>query len=128
LDTKRIVEFIDLYLRHEMTYNELYLEQIPVEPVKPSIVCADGFWMSVQAGEGHYCSPRQSLTKQARYGYTAVEVMLWDQEAPDAWQEYGEHGVEGLYAWVPIELVAELILQHGGLKLSEPWTQHIASE
>jgi len=128
LDAKRIVEFIDLYLRHEMVWNDIYGEEISIEPIKPAIVCADGFAMSVQASEGSYSAPRKYLIKQTRYGYTAVEVMLWEQPAPDTWQEYSEHGVEGLYAWVPIELVAELILQHGGLKLSEPWNQHIASE
>ena len=34
------------------------------------VVCADGFSMSVQASETHYCSPREDGAEK----YTAVEV------------------------------------------------------
>ena len=34
------------------------------------VICADGFSMSVQASETHYCSPRETGAER----YTAVEI------------------------------------------------------
>ena len=37
--------------------------------LKPHIVCSDGFTMSLQAGKGLYCTPRETS-----FEYTAVEI------------------------------------------------------
>lgn len=63
--------------------------------------------MSVQASEGHYCEPR---TNQGPY--SKVEVWLCG-EVPE-WSKYGDG--EDPYAFVPIELVALVIDQHGVIK------------
>ena len=45
------------------------------------IVCMDGFTLSVQAGEGLYCEPKESPYDENGYwrkdfGYKAVEIMM----------------------------------------------------
>lgn len=74
------------------------------KPVVPSVRCADGSTMSVQASERHYSLPREN------YGpYTHVEVCC---SVVDAWVEYGRG--EEPYAYVPIELVVAEIDRRGG--------------
>ena len=75
--------------------------------------CADGFSMSVQASETHYCSPREDGAEK----YTAVEVgytnppepllmyLAEDQDAPTM----------TVYPFVPAQLVALVIAKHGGM-------------
>ena len=77
------------------------------------VVCADGFSMSVQASETHYCSPREDGAEK----YTAVEVgypnppepllmyLAEDQDAPTM----------TVYPFVPAQLVALVIAKHGGI-------------
>ena len=77
------------------------------KPIAQRLQCSDGFSMSVQASESHYSEPR---TNQGPY--SKVEVWLCG-EVPE-WSEYGDG--EDPYAFVPIELVAQLIDHHGGIK------------
>ena len=77
------------------------------KPLAQRLQCSDGFSMSVQASENHYCAPR---TNQGPY--TKVEVWLCG-DVPE-WSEYGSG--ENPYAFVPIELVAQVIDEHGGIK------------
>lgn len=90
------------------------------------IGCADGFGLSVIAGEGTYCSPRPD-----RYGvlghvpgdypgpYSAVEVGFPTArpEPWDRWQEFCEEPecpTDTVYGYVPVALVRELVAAHGG--------------
>ena len=78
-----------------------------------SIVCADGFRMSVQASETSYCTPR---TNQADK-YSAVEVGFPSEEEPLI-MEYAEdphHPCNTVYAWVPSTVVTTVIAKHGGV-------------
>ena len=77
------------------------------------VICSDGFRMSVQASETHYCSPREDGAEK----YTAVEVgypsppepllmyLAEDQDAPTM----------TVYPFVPAQLVALVIAKHGGM-------------
>ena len=78
----------------------------------PRVVCADGFVMSVQVSQSHYCSPR---INDAGY-YDSVEVGY-----PSEWEvllmEYAEepeHPTETVYGWVGIDVVDAIIEKHGG--------------
>lgn len=71
----------------------------------PIVECADGYSLSVQASEYHYCTPRRNSGP-----YTHVEV--WHCGSPEILDEYGNG--DDPYAYVPIEIVAELIDNHGG--------------
>ena len=77
------------------------------KPNAEKVICADGFKMSVQASKTHYSHPRKNIGP-----YTEVEVWLCGT-VPE-WSEYGDG--EEPYAYVPIELVVQVIDQHGGMK------------
>ena len=77
-----------------------------------TVVCADGFEMSVQASRGHYCSPREDEGP-----YTAVEIgfpnrrdalLMPHIELPDG------DPLDSVYPWVPARLVMKVIQKHGG--------------
>ena len=97
------------------------------DPQPPNkIRCADGFTLSVIAGEGAYSSPRPD-----RYGglgdapgdypgpYHAVEVGFPSSrpEPWDRWVEYAEtpqDPTQTVYGYVPVPLVRDLVASHGG--------------
>lgn len=86
----------------------------------PSIVCADGFRMSVQASSMHFCKPKGNAGP-----YTHVEVYTDTVEQFKPYAETSWHGEDdeeyfsGLFFNVPIELVVEVINDHGGFKQME---------
>ena len=72
--------------------------------------CRDGFSMSVQASVYHYCYPRVDESPfyiQAEVGYPSE----WEELL----REWHEGGVNGVYGYVPIDVINEVILKHGGL-------------
>lgn len=81
--------------------------------LREPITCKDGFKMSVQASEMHYCSPREN---NAEY-YTTVEVGF-PSEQEETLMPYAEEPVsptETVYGWVPIQVVSAIIEKHGGI-------------
>ena len=89
----------------------------------PTIVCADGFTMSVQVGGGHYCSPRQDYDEEKRNRgifYTAAEVG-YPSEKVNEFMEYIDGDEETdptgtVYGYVPVFVIEKIIEDHGGLK------------
>jgi len=75
------------------------------KPIANLVTCADGFTLSVQASEHHYCDPRTNNGP-----YNKVEV--WRCGAPSQFSEYGDG--EDPYGYVPIDLVCQVIDEHGG--------------
>lgn len=89
------------------------------------IQCADGFTLSVIAGAGTYCIPRpdwpfgENTPEDYPGPYTHVEVGF-PSERPEPWAVWEEY-VESpesptgtVYAFVPAEVVRDLIQLHGG--------------
>ena len=78
-----------------------------------TVVCADGFSMSVQAGTGNYCKPRQPDADR----YTAVEIGFPSHEEPLLLQYAAEpdYPTETIYAYVPVQVVTDVIAKHGGM-------------
>ncbi len=80
----------------------------------PRVECADGFAMSVQASHTHYCSPRDSRGpwSSVEVGYPSAKVdgfmpyIDGDESAP----------TDTVYGYVPIDIVAQAIVDHGGFK------------
>ena len=77
------------------------------------VVCADGFSMSVQASETHYCSPRETGAEK----YTAVEIGYPSHGEPLLMYlaEEPERPTQTVYPFVPAQLVALVIAKHGGM-------------
>lgn len=78
----------------------------------PAMRCTDGFKMSVQAGEYHYCEPRDNYGPWVSFevGFpTMIEPLLWKYaQEPGSW-------TDTVYSYVPAEVVAAVIDVHGGL-------------
>jgi len=80
--------------------------------VVPAITCADGFTVSVQASRGHYCSPRDDFGP-----YSSFELGF-PSEPDHLIMEYAENPSEPtgtIYGWVPVDVVEQLIENHGGV-------------
>ena len=78
------------------------------------VVCKDGLVLSVQASRFHYCTPRQD-----RGPHTAFEVRVLsdhDEELLAAYRSGDVPGTSPLFAWVPAQVIDEVIRKHGGLQ------------
>jgi hypothetical protein len=83
---------------------------------RPRIICNDGFSMSVQGSNGHYCNPRKTQD-----WYNSLEIGFPSHEEPlinkYAETEYDWTGT--VYGYVPIETIQEVIEKHGGININE---------
>ena len=76
------------------------------------IECKDGFSMSVQAGTGHYCDPRDDVGP-----YNSVECGFPSkyEEMIIAYAEASHEPTKTVYGWVPVNVVTTVIAKHGGM-------------
>ena len=72
------------------------------------ILCADGFSMSVQAGEANYCSPRIDNAEK----YIDVEVG-YPQPSEPLLEPF--HDSDGVYGYVPAQVIVTICAKHGGI-------------
>ena len=77
------------------------------------VVCKSGFSMSVQAHAGGYCSPRENSAER----YAAVEVGFPSDREPMLMEfaEEPDHPTETVYGYVPVQIVTNVIVKHGGM-------------
>jgi hypothetical protein len=86
----------------------------PNPRVRPVITCADGFRLSVQASEYHYCTPRDNDGP-----WLSMEVGF-PSERPEPWETWGQYAEEPneptqtVYGRVPVDVIDALIESHGG--------------
>lgn len=80
------------------------------------VECKDGFRMSVQASQGHYCTPKRNTGP-----YTEVEVgkpshydLYLNKYAEDP-----ERPTATVYGWVPADTITLCIESHGGMVSGE---------
>lgn len=76
----------------------------------PKLRCKDGFEMSVQASEFHYCEPKELL---ADGEYTKWEVGFPTEEDPDL-LPYRQND-DDVFPWVPTAVINAIIQKHGGV-------------
>ena len=78
-----------------------------------TVVCADGFRMSVQGNEGAYCEPRLNHQKK----YNLVEIGFPSEVEPllMPWAENQHKPTETVYGYVPVDVVTTVIVKHGGM-------------
>ena len=118
-----------------MTTNEflnefLVLERLnswpyPFQVLRPMVVCKDGFKVSIQASEGHYCYPRIDTDRSTPY--EKVELGFPSEEVPE-WLEYAEDPSEPthtVYGYIPVELVDTALEKHGGIDLGKTKERYI---
>lgn len=105
----------DFFAERERTELELSTGQTHVYYGHvPPIHLADGNRVSVQVGDGLYCTPRNDQGP-----WTHVEVGFPTAPPGPLWNEYCEDldkPESTIYAYVPIELVRFYIGAHGGIK------------
>jgi hypothetical protein len=82
-----------------------------------TIVCSDGFEMSVQASEFTYCTPRVDGAEK----YTAVEIGFPNmrEELIIAWAENPNKPTDTVYGYVPSERISLVCAKHGGIVSGE---------
>jgi len=87
-----------------------------------TVVCQDGFSMSVQASSGHYCKPRENNAEV----YTAVEVGFPSEPEPmlysyfETWDNVDKlDPTDQVYAFVPSEIVTLVCAKHHGIVSGE---------
>ena len=84
---------------------------------RPAIKCADGFHISVQAGEHLYCRPRETFVGP----FSAVECGFPSGPVPTLaeWKDSSdEDDTQTVYGYVPVHIVDTLLDAHGGIVYS----------
>ena len=78
-----------------------------------TVLCKDGFSMSVQASSTHYCSPRIDNATQ----YSSVEIGFpsHPESLITAYAEDSSSPTGTVYPYVPAHLVTLIITKHGGM-------------
>ena len=78
-----------------------------------TVVCADGFTMSVQAHDGAYCDPRHDAARK----YALVEIGFPSAEEAliMPWCEDNSKPTDTVYGYVPVDVVTNVIVKHGGM-------------
>ena len=79
---------------------------------RPRIICNDGFSMSVQGSEYHYCSPRKNKNEyyEMEIGFPSKREQLILNYA-----EQKHKPKKTVYGYVPVNLIDEVIKKHGGI-------------
>ena len=80
------------------------------------VECADGFRMSVQASEYHYCSPR---TNDAVYHCVEVGFPSECEWELMPWAEDPDTPSDTIYPFVPVTVIRAVIEKHGGMVKGE---------
>ena len=78
-----------------------------------AVVCADGFKMSVQANNSAYCEPRAA--GQEKYNLVEVGFPSEKESLLMPWAESPEDPTGTVYGYVPVDIVSNVIVKHGGL-------------
>ena len=124
---------VNEYLKSTMSYKETNTSLGKLQSIRPRIECADGFSLSVQAGQYMYCSPRQDGMES----YRKVEVGFPSERPPETWAEYfsGEwrdHNIKSYLKYLFSNLSIRFAIKRGIwaylkrlLKYSDPTTESV---
>ena len=107
------MDIINEYLQKHKRFEEL-LPGRKFRLLSPKIECTDGFSMSVQVSENHYCSPR--IVDACVYGSVEVGFPSREEELLIQYAEEESRPTDTVYGYVPVEVVNSVIEKHGGIK------------
>ena len=81
------------------------------------VLCADGFSVSIQAGNHNYSVPRMDSAKV----YESVELGFPNRPCIFilGFAEDPEHPTDSVYGYVPAHIVRKMIAAHGGVVSGE---------
>jgi hypothetical protein len=91
-----------------MRFGSFFITRRPA----PAIECVDGFIMSVQASETHYCAPRDY---DGPYAEFEVGFPSEREEQLMPYAEDPERPLDTVYRYVPLEIIEALVEKHGGV-------------
>lgn len=83
----------------------------------PRVYCNDGFSISIQMDNGHYCGSENGIRKfgidwkLVEWGYPSQPIDGEKYMCEDA------ETINGVGGYVPVELMEELIEEHGGIDI-----------
>jgi len=80
--------------------------------------------MSVQAHDGAYCEPR--LDGQRKYTLVEIGFPSVEEALIMPWAEDNSKPTDTVYPYVPVDIVTNVIVKHGGLVSGEVPTGVIA--
>lgn len=111
MNTAEFIRVTDLLKKEKIAKNSgnIFAAMMAMRENRPEAICADGFKMSIQASEDHYCQ------KDDEGSYVSVEVGFPSPPEP-LLDKYGDDGV---YGYVPLTVVDAIIAKHGGILLDE---------
>lgn len=87
------------------------LEYFP--PIRP-IACLDGFTLSVQAGDGHYCLPKKYRPTEGTWREWEVGFPSRREKILLPWAEEKSRPTKTVYGYVPSHIIMTLLQKHGG--------------
>lgn len=76
------------------------------------VQCVDGYSMSVQASECHYCTP--CVSGYIEYNCVEIGFPSSEESLLSQYAESPDEPTETVYGYVPIEVVDAVIEKHGG--------------
>jgi uncharacterized membrane protein len=98
-----------------MVRKEKIMNNFNIQRARNTVKCADGFQMSVQASEHHYCSPKASGWNTQ---YTSVEIGFPTEKVEDLMRYIDEEESDPtntVYTYVPAVIVCKIIANHGNM-------------
>lgn len=103
------VEWYKKYDSLKQFFQETYSVDFGMlQEVRPHVYCKDGFCMSVQAGDGLYCTPRANL-ENGEYETCEIGFPNQKEELLMQYAEDSEEPTETVYGYVPVALVEQVI-------------------
>lgn len=99
----------------EFMQNETYIRKDTVPaPIRREALCADGYIVSIQASEVHYCYPKVALLDRPHYslelGFPSAADELITPYAEDK-----KSLTQTVYPYTPWTVVEDLVAKHGGI-------------
>ncbi|MBC9130692.1 hypothetical protein FcAc13_05140 [Frischella sp. Ac13] len=80
------------------------------------IICKDGFTFSIQCGSLFYSEPRREFKAAEKYSAFELGFPSHADELISEYAEDEQKPTRTVYAYVPREVVEQLINNHGGIK------------
>lgn len=87
--------------------------------LRPRVECCDGFSISIQASDLHYCTP-QTSEKGTKYETVELGFPSDSDDIILSYAEDEEYPTGTVYPQVPVSLTDKLLEKHGGISRTLP--------